>query len=240
MTDEYDPNIIWKVTLAALDTDDPDALARAAGMPVDRFQELCKAWEPLSAAIAAAGQRKALNGISEMIDDETREAWAMVSGADADKKQAALIAMANGGEVQRQRLFLQGCMESYFDVPRVCKLMNIGKKTLDNWNRSPEFREMLSSIQWAKAQFAESMLFKLVAQGSERAVLEANKSLNRETYGDKLELSGQINHAHAVISIDALDLPLETRLTIMEATRKAGLLDGDNLLVDGHHVNRAV
>jgi len=75
-------------------------------------------------------------------------------------------------------------------------------------------------------------MMKLVAQGSERATIEANKSLNREVYGDRLTVDGQINHAVAVVSVDALDLPLETRLTILEATRKAGLTDSDGLFID--------
>ena len=235
--DEFDLDLIHKAYAVALDFDTPEDRAKALKISVERLQELQATWTPFANAIAAAGQRKALNGISEFIDPETRKSWELITGTDAPEKQAALIAFANGAEVTRQKIFMQACIETYFDVTRVCKILGIGKKTLDNWKKSPEFLEMLQSIQFAKAQFAESMLFKLVAQGSEKAVLEANKALNRSTYGDKLEVSGQINHAHAVISLDALDLPLETRLTILQAAKVAGMIDQDGLMVDDRAID---
>ncbi|MFN7318031.1 MAG: hypothetical protein ACK57V_09455 [Pirellula sp.] len=230
--DEFDLDLIHKAYAVALDFDTPEDRAKALKISVERFQDLQATWTPFANAIAAAGQRKALNGISEFIDPETRKSWELITGTDAPEKQAALIAFANGAEVTRQKIFMQACIETYFDVTRVCKILGIGKKTLDNWNRSSEFREMLESVNWAKRNFVESAMMKLVAQGSERATIEANKSLNREVYGDRLTVDGQINHAVAVVSVDALDLPLETRLMILEATRKAGLTDSDGLFID--------
>jgi len=211
--DEFDLDLIHKAYAVALDFDTPEDRAKALKISVERLQELQATWTPFANAIAAAGQRKALNGISEFIDPETRKSWELITGTDAPEKQAALIAFANGAEVTRQKIFMQACIETYFDVTRVCKILGIGKRTLDAWNRAPEFREMLESVNWAKA----------------------NKSLNREVYGDRLTVDGQINHAVAVVSVDALDLPLETRLTILEATRKAGLTDSDGLFIEQLH-----
>ncbi len=231
--DEYDLNWIWQVYEASLDTDDPESLAKAIGVSVDRFQELSTSWEPFKSAMrAGAAKRASGNPVTELIDEETRESWALISGENADARQQKLIELANDGEVARQKVFIHALQESYYDVPRVCKALGIGKKTFDQWKRNPVFMEMLDGIQWAKRGFAEASLMKLVAQGSERAVIEANKSLNRETYGDKLEVSGQINHAVAVIDVATLDLPLDTRLAIVQAVKNAGLIDGDGIFVE--------
>lgn len=235
--DNMDLDLIWKVYAAALDTDDPDTLANALKIAPERFKELKATWTPFANAIAAAGQRRALATVTEFIDAETRENWALITGEDAPAKQAALIAFSNGAEITRQRIFMQACIDSYFDVPRVCKILNIGKRTLDNWQRCPEFREMLEAVQWSKRNFVESAMMRLVAQGSERATIEANRALNSEVYGNTLEVSGQVNHAHLQVSVDALDLPLETRLALLEATKKAGLVDQDHLLVDDRTID---
>lgn len=231
--DEYDLNWIWKAYAASQESDDPEILANALGVPQDRFQELSKSWEPLANAIVAGAQKRAsMDPVSELIDEETKATWALISGNDAEARQLRLIELSNDGEIARQKMFIAGLMESYYDVPKVCKALGIGKKTFDQWKRNPVFLEMLEAVNWAKRGFAEASLMKLVAQGSEKSVIEANRALNREVYGEKLEVSGQINHAHAVVSIDALDLPMETRLAILDATKRAGLIDSDGIFIE--------
>lgn len=232
--DEYDLNWIWQVYEASLDTDDPESLAKRLQMPQDRFQELSTSWEPFKSSLrAGAAKRASGNPVTELIDEETRKSWELISGENADARQQKLIELANDGEVARQKVFIHALQESYYDVPRVCKALGIGKKTFDQWKRNPVFMEMLSSVNWSKQAFAESALMKLVAQGSERAVIEANRALNREVYGDKLEVSGRIDHAHAhaIINVDTLDLPLNTRLQIVQAVKDAGLIDSDGIYV---------
>jgi hypothetical protein len=231
----FDQNLIWKCYAETLEHGDLDTVSKALGLTPSEFKQLLESNEAFRNANASANAKRGLGVIEDFIDPETKMQWALICGCDQDLQQEALLNLATNGDRARQRMFLHAVVESRFNVPKVCKLLGIGKKTLDTWTRtSPEFRELLESINWAKREFVEAKLMELVDTGSERATIEANKSLNREVYGDVTRVEGTIDHRHAVALIDvtALKLNLETRVQLLEAVRDAGLIDADGLFLE--------
>jgi hypothetical protein len=72
----------------------------------------------------------------------------------------------------------------------------------------------------------------LVEDGNAKAIIFANERLNREQYGQKIEVTGQVNHIHAHIDVSKLDLDPETKSKILLACKQAGMLDMDGLLIE--------
>ena len=230
-----DLSLIYKAYAASLESDDRAHLANALGLSQIDTDSLLETWPPFAEAVSVARAKRNMGVLGEFVDEETRQAWEVLRDLDSvDAKQRELMHLASGGDLAKQKLFVHAMTETYFNLPRVCKALGIGKKTLDNWAKnSPEFAAMLDGIRWAKAGFVESQLFGLVALGSEKAIIHANEGLNREQYGKAIEVKGTVEHNHTVglIDLTQIDLPMETRIGLIKAIRDAGLLDVDFMLV---------
>jgi hypothetical protein len=228
----FDKNLIWKCYAETLEHGDADTVSKALGLTPIAFKQLLESNEAFRNANASANAKRGLGVIEDFIDPETKMQWLMICGCNEDLQQEALLNLATNGDRARQRMFLHALTESRFNVPRVCKLLGIGKKTLDTWTRtSVEFRELLEAVNWAKKEYVESKLMELVDAGSERATIEACRALNPDVYGQSVKVSGTVNHQHSVAIVDltALNLSLETRVNLLEAVRSAGLVDADGL-----------
>lgn len=230
---KIDPNAIWKVYKATVESGKIDDILSVVKMTTDEFDHALATCEPFRNAYEAAKAKSSLGLIAEFVDQETLETWEILERASkVSEKQQALMNLATRGDVARQRLFVHAVVESQFNIAKVCKTLGIGKKTLDTWLReSKEFREMLENIQWAKKAFVESHFMDLIAKGSEKATIAAAQTLLRDEYGQSVRVEGQINHAVAVVDLGAIKLPVEARRAILEAVQEAGLTDLDGLFV---------
>lgn len=139
--------------------------------------------------------------------------------AEGPEKIEALL-QPHGDKV-RQNLWLHAMIESNFDAGAACKVVNISKRTIQRWtDEDPDFPALLDEINWHKQNFFENALIGLATMRDSKAVIHANKTLNRNRgYGERLDIkmSGSVTHQHVVIPVDKLNLPLETLMQIEAA-----------------------
>jgi hypothetical protein len=123
-------------------------------------------WKDFKEAVLTAKADR-LPSTFESLDDETKAMWIVLSseGQDEDAKQRALLAVANNGDRERQKLLAWGLLNNHFDVLAALKALKISQKQYKTWLKDPEFADLIDSVQCAKRQFVEGTLMKLVADG---------------------------------------------------------------------------
>lgn len=161
--------------------------------------------------------------LEERLSPTLRKLWDEIEywadNQDGVGKIEELLA-PHGGRA-RQQLWLHAMLETNFDTTKSCKMLNISFQMLNRWkNDDPDFPALLDEMLWHKKNYFENALMGLTAMRSERAIIHANKTLNKDRgYGDKLEMTvnGTITHNHVVIPLDKLTLKLETLLDLEQA-----------------------
>lgn len=122
----------------------------------------------------------------------------------------------------RQELFVHTLAATTFDINEACRTTGVNRAQLEEWRmRDFEFRQMVQEIEFIKKNWYEAALHSLVQDRNPGAVMFVNKTQNRDRgYGEKVthEHTGTI--AHVAVNIDDLDLPIDTRRTILDALRK--------------------
>jgi len=165
--------------------------------------------------------------IYQKLPQELRSIWHEIQ--DVEHKENAIerteALLKGAGKRGRQHLFLHALVTSNFNVSRACSMMNMSRKTFENWvTHEPEFGELMNEIHEHKKNFFEAALVGLVAGGDSSATIFVNKTFNKDRgYNDKIELSveGAVTHEHihAHISVDELNLSIETKREILKAIR---------------------
>ena len=224
---------IYRATLSA--GEDVEKIAETLGVSMQIVKELLAAnIEHRQAHDAAIADR--LPAVFADLSDASKEIWKTLTDREAfpDAKQLALLAVANGGKREQQKLLIYGLVESHFDVNSALKALKIPLKTFRNWVKDdPEFAEMISEVQDQKKAFIEGRLFKLIAMGSERATIFGAERLLKETYGAELKHTGNIEHNHQHnTGLDLSKLPVEVRSQIFEILAQSNLVDPDGLLAE--------
>ena len=231
----------WRIYRAYLRSGEVKAAAEEIGISHEDLQQRLAA-DPELAQAAQAAMADRLPACFESLSDESKAYWDILNSTKStiDSKQAALIAIANNGERERQKLLAWGLTCNHYDVQAACKALDISMSQFRKWTQNdPEFIELLNDIQHNKLHFIESKLFQLVAQGSERATMFAAERLMRDKYGAKLEHLGTIDHRHEhTQTLDLSNLPIEIRGQILDLLRQSGQTDPDGLLVDATTVRR--
>lgn len=171
--------------------------------------------------------------IYQKLPPELAEIWDEIHAVEHEKNSILKIeALLKGaGKRGRQHLFLHSLVTSNFNVSRACSMMNMSRKTFENWvTNEPEFGELMNEIHEHKKNFFEAALVGLVARGDSSATIFCNKTMNRDRgYNEKIELDvqGMIehNHTHALIPVDELTLSLNTKKEILEAVRNRKVIE---------------
>lgn len=124
----------------------------------------------------------------------------------------------------RQHLFVHAMVMTNFNASEACRLIGISRKTWELWQKQdPKFNELLLEIHKIKKDWAESQLLGGVARGDAQMTIFVNRTLNRDRGYDlkqTIKVEGQVNHLHAHIDIDELELSPACRREILEAHRK--------------------
>lgn len=124
----------------------------------------------------------------------------------------------------RQQLYLHALTVSNFNASQALKKLGLAYSTVQQWaERDPEFGRLMQEMDTHKGNFFESALVGAVKGGDVGAILFANRTFNKNRgYGIKVEheVSGTVNHLHATVDIEMLDLDLDTRRKILEAIQK--------------------
>lgn len=134
--------------------------------------------------------------------------------------------MEDAGKQVRQHLFLHSLAVTHYNLNEACRKVGIPLTTYHHWvNTDSNFGAMVEMMEQAKKNFFESALHRKVYEGDTKAIIFANSTKNKDRgYGKELSVnhSGQINHAHAhaVLDLDKLDLPLDVRRQVLIAYEK--------------------
>lgn len=162
--------------------------------------------------------------IYEQLPEHLKELWDRIdrcSHIEGGMLKAEAL-LEEGGKMARQHLFLYALVKSNFSQTKACRAVNVSKSMLDEWiETDPNFHELIQEIHWHKGNFFEEALIDKVKDGDAGSIIFANRTFNKDRgYGEKstLELTGNVNHNH--FNIDELELPLETRLIILDAMKK--------------------
>jgi transposase len=198
-------------------------------------------WKDTKPALRFAIEKASSNGGSEnmstvqdfheyiyqKLPSHLAKIWDEIQAVEHEDNSILKIeAMLKGaGKRGRQHLFLHALVTSNFNVSRACSMMNMSRKTFENWvTNEPEFGELMQEIDFHKKNFFEAALIGLVAGGDSSATIFVNKTINRDRgYNDKIELdvrgSVQHEHLHAHIPMDELNLSLDVKREILKAIR---------------------
>lgn len=204
-----------------------DHLAKALGVTVVTLNKWKRIRPAFKDAIDKANREVAKSGVSSFLDyvydrltPELQVLWDEINACDEEDngtlRMEALLSRA--GTRARQHLFIHALIARNFNASRACRAVNISVGTLNTWMQDPQFSQMIDEIHFHKKNFFEGALIGLVKARDPSAIIFANRTFNRDRgYGDKttIEHTGQVNHAHAVINVDELDLPLEQRKEIL-------------------------
>lgn len=234
--DNFDTDLIWQGYRLALKygLSDLKPIYSELGLTESQFTELQRVQLSFQRAVEA-GNADRLPAVLADLSDESKEIWKILTDREAfpDSRQQALVAVANGGKREQQKLLIYGLVESHFDVNSALKALKIPLKTFRNWVKDdPEFAEMISEVQDQKKAFIEGRLFRLIAMGSERATIFGAERLLKE-YSPKLEHHGTISHEHQHnTGLDLSKLPVEVRSQIFEILASSSLVDPDGLLAE--------
>lgn len=130
------------------------------------------------------------------------------------------------GKNVRQRLFVEFLIQRRFNASEACRMVGIAKSTLDHWVRNdPGFSELLEEIQWHKKNYLDGAYWRLVAKGSEAAILQGQKSLNADrgfAQVTKLTVDGKVEHDHDhAVRFESLPLKLRKRILRQIEEQKA-------------------
>lgn len=179
------------------------------------------------------GEDPLFDYVSFRLSKSDRAIWEQVSlfarKKNAQQRLNELFALK--GPELRKRFFMFAMLKKNFNVQRSCELVGICPDTVDVWCKNdPAFVRSVERILECKREFFENALIEKVAQGDTRAILFANESQNKHAtrwhggYGKNDPLT--IDHLHSGsvrqdvrFNLAELDLPIETRKTILEAIR---------------------
>ena len=227
---EFNTDLIWQAYRLSLKhgSDSPSQIYQELGITESEYTEFRNTQPSFQRAVEAGNQDR-LPMCFEDLSEEAKEYWHILNDtkALADAKQSALLAIANNGERERQRILAYGLMQNFFDVQAACKALNVPVKQFNKWVASdPEFAEMIAEVQASKRFFVEGQLFKLIALGSEKATMFAAERLMPKEYGNKVQHSGSIEHNHThTQQLDLANLPTEVRGKIFELLMDSGMID---------------
>jgi len=210
-------------------------IAQVLGVAVPTFNKWVKNKKPFRLAFQTGRKKyKKANGktpnfrdyIFERLPYDLRKVWHRINKLDKAKSGMEKIEaiLAQRGKSVRQHLFVYAWVAGNFSISQAMRKVNISRSTFDKWKKEDSgFAQLIEEINWHKKNFFEDHLCSLVAGGDTSAIIFANRTYNRDRgYNEKVDvdmnLSGELDHA--VLSVDVLKLPLQTRKEILKSLRK--------------------
>lgn len=211
-------------------------IARAIGVTINTWKKWKVKRPALRRALKQAQNKESAEAASTFRDYvykrlpvELQKVWDQIDLLDREpngvKRIEALV--AHHGKHARQHLFLYALTHSCFNVSEACRKMCLPRKSFETWMvQDPDFAALMDEIHICKKDFFEGALVRLVERGDTTATLFVNKVFNRDRGyvepSQRIDVSGQVNHAHlhGVVDIEKLNLPLEVRKLMLKAIRE--------------------
>lgn len=161
----------------------------------------------------------ALPAVEQEVFKKLKAYWDLKGGPDVDNVERLLTRQ---GLIMRQRMFLFALLHCNYNASQACRFVNIRRNVFEVWCKDRKFKELVDEVTWHRNNFVEGALMQLVDRLEPSAVIFASKCLLRDRgYNEKqtVEVTGDVQHNHAHVHVDTLDLPLEVRQQILEAMR---------------------
>lgn len=129
------------------------------------------------------------------------------------------------GKRIRQRLFVHAMIAGNFSVSWACRVLDIPRSTVTQWEADPKFLALLQGVEQCKKDFFEGGLVDLVKAGDSAATIFANKTLNADRgYSEKYRVehshSGRVKVEHAAEGLLERLSP-EAKQELLEVIRKS-------------------
>uniref|UniRef100_A0A6M3IWN1 Uncharacterized protein n=1 Tax=viral metagenome TaxID=1070528 RepID=A0A6M3IWN1_9ZZZZ len=159
------------------------------------------------------------------LSPELKELWDRLHLCEKEKNGILKIEtlLKNAGVHARQHIFIYALIVNNFSVSAACRVANISRVTFHEWKKNKDFTNLVDWLHECKKDFFEDALVNLVKTGDTAATIFANKTLNRDRgYDDKqrVEFSGDVKFSHDKISLDDLDVDLETKKKLLTQIQK--------------------
>jgi hypothetical protein len=238
----FTPDRIWQAYAASLASSSDAELATILGVSEARVKEWKTGQPAFYRAVVAARSASSKDGsagalakhLGNALPKDLRELWDELEGDDMTAKEQVMYSLSTRGDYDRQRLLVHALASTRFDLNRCCRMLDISKAQIDRWAKDdPRFVRLWQEVHFQKQNFVESALMQKIEEGSEKAIIHASQTLNRDRgYGQSIEVKGTVQHLHAHVDLGQLDLDVDTRAKILEACRQAGMVDMDGLLIE--------
>lgn len=205
-------------------------IAEALGLSVTRFV----GWKKERPDVANALKQGRRGGISKTdvinfreyvigrLPPHLRELWDDIERADHEPNRIEIIEvlLERQGKTSRQALFLHALLATGYDVSRACRMVNITRQCLKNWVQDDlDFGELVDEIQTIKKDFLEGALMRLCLAGDTKAIIFANKTLNKDRgYGEHIQIDANVQGDR--FSVDDLELTLEQKKEMLKKIRE--------------------
>lgn len=169
-----------------------------------------------------------LDYVFDRLTPKMKRLWTKVLGWQKEKNGVVRIErmLEKQGLRVRQTLFVHAYIHCSFDASMACKMVNVSKRTFDNWRRNdPEFADLWAEMDWHLAERFKGALVEGVLEYRNPLLIKfANETFNDKQFGKKVKVTGSVGHLHAhVVDVDSLNLPLDTRRQLLNAMRQKEL-----------------
>jgi len=166
-----------------------------------------------------------LEFVFDRLPDHLKGLWEEINACDqapqGQKRKTQILRMQSKRILQH--LFLYAFCQTNFNISNACQVISITRETYIQWTKEINFKRLMLEINEAKKDFFESQLVKAAKKGDTKAIIFANKSLNKDRgYTEKtiVEHTGTITHSHTMINLDELYLPVNIRMAVLQAVKR--------------------
>jgi len=201
----------------------------AAGLNINtqKYTAILERFPELREAKDLAEQRRketaSLSGyVFKHLSPEVKKIWDDIQfWESSDSVNSKIDKILNGHSSKiRQEIFIHALIHYSYNISEACRVASINRGTLDKWKKEDlHFSQLIEEMDWHKKNFFEHALVDLVQTGNPGAVIFVNRTKNADRgYSEKL----RVEHSGSVsvgISVDELNLSLETRKEILKAIR---------------------
>lgn len=130
-----------------------------------------------------------------------------------------------GDKRARQCLFLHAYIVTHFNANAACRMLNLNRKILDQWDTEPGFHELREKyIKETMKDFADSAYWRHVAAGTESIVKHVQETLNADRgYARKRQSDDADDGKPKGLNIQVIlnNLPVNQRREMLDSLRRA-------------------
>ncbi len=237
-TKKWHDKFIFKVYDLAKSNATENQIAKALGMTVPSLRHQIKRLPLLKLAIdlghatlpAEKSQDDFRSYVYASLPQHLQELWNEINQSE-DLENGVLqveSVLKDKGKMTRQHLFLYALVHCSFNESEACRMVSVTTTCLTDWKADPDFAELMQQMHVHKKNFFEGCLVRLAGAGDSAATIFANKTLNKDRYGESplnVRIKGKMGVQHSgsvenIVRIVPDELPLEMRKQLLAYIRE--------------------